>query len=220
MGKIVDLVGKKFGRWTVLGLSNPGEKVLYWDCMCECGQVRPVFGGDLKRGGSLSCGCLMRERNGAKRMVHGNSHHPSYKTWIYMRSRCENENDTGYYGYGAKGISVCERWKSYANFWEDMGPTWRRGLSIDRINPLGNYEPSNCRWASALEQGNNRSTNHMIKTPKGDMTVTQAARAFGLKAPTLFSRIRCGVSDDQLLKPVERPRNTNLIHIKNKIAAS
>lgn len=204
MGQVMDLTGKKFGRWFVKGLSHQKGKMLYWSCVCECGVERAVFGADLKRGGSESCGCLARERRAARATTHDMSHHPAYRAWIQMKSRCMNEANTGYKDYGGRGIKVCERWLDFDEFWKDMGPTWRKGLSLDRIEVNGHYETGNCRWATPKEQGNNRRTNRLVKCPDGsERTVTEAAEKFGISRETIFSRIRYGWGDEELFQPIQ-----------------
>lgn len=205
MAKIIDLTGKTFGRWTVSKLSHQVGKVLYWSCVCECGTERAVFGADLKRGGSKSCGCLMRELRSVRSTKHGMAHHPAYTSWQGADQRCNNPKSDGYYLYGGRGIKLCDRWKSdFAAFWEDMGPTWVKGASLDRIDPDGDYCPENCRWATPKGQANNRRDNRIIETLDGPMTVTQAAEMVGLNPKTVHSRIRYGWNDHELLAPPRR----------------
>lgn len=201
MGKIIDLTGKRFARWTVLGLSHQVGSMLYWHCVCDCGTERAVFGADLKRGGSVSCGCFAREKR-EQDITHGMTKHPAYRSWVYMKVRCENSERDGYHLYGGRGIRVCEEWKdSFETFWEDMGSTWRKGLTIERIDVNGHYEPSNCRWATRKEQAGNRRTARLIDTPEGKMSVTEAAERFGLKRNTIFARISYGWPEEHLLTP-------------------
>lgn len=214
---VIDLTWKTFGRWRVRGLAYNRNKVLYWDCECSCPAAtrRVVFGGDLKRGGSRSCGCLMRESTVRRFTEHDMSYHPAYRNWIGMRVRCHNPKNACYPLYGGRGIKVCDRWNgSFSEFWNDMGPTWRKGLTLDRVDPNGDYGPENCRWATAKQQGNNRRSNRVIPTPHGDMTVTQAAEKYGISPITIFARIRYGWPESELLRPA-RGRNAlrdNALH--------
>lgn len=148
-----DLAGKQFGHWTVL--ARQPERYLghtRWLCRCVCGIERVVFGGALRRGASKSCG-------GCGRLKHGHCRNGRstrvYEVWRAMLQRCYNPNHRAYANYGARGITVCERWHTFVNFLVDMGEP-PPGLSIDRINNDGNYEPGNCRWATCSEQMRNR----------------------------------------------------------------
>ena len=149
-----------FGQWAVMGEAPKIGVVRAVFCRCTCGTVRAIRLHHLRQGLSLSCGCVHRERRalfGASRKVHGCSRRSSeYDAWASMKKRCLNPNDAAYNNYGGRGISVCERWLTFENFLADMGPKPHPGLSIDRINNDGNYEPGNCRWATRVEQRANR----------------------------------------------------------------
>ena len=109
--------------------------------------------------------------------------------------------------YGARGITVCARWLSYENFRADMGPR-PAGLTIDRINNDGNYEPSNCRWATQMQQGNNRGNNRLVVLDGAEMTISEAARQAGINLGTLCARIRSGWSFDRAAhQPTTNARN-------------
>lgn len=192
MGRIVDLTGKRFGLWSVLSLSENRNGVLYWRCKCDCGAEKDVFGGDLKRGGSKSCGCTLAEDRAKRQTRHSMSRHPAYRSWLYMRDRCQNPQNTMYHLYGGRGIRVFPAWEIFENFWRDAGATWKPGLSLDRIDVNGNYEPGNVRWATPKEQASNRRTNRIIVTPDGPMTVYQAAERYGIRPNTISSRLRYG----------------------------
>lgn len=201
MSSIIDLSGMTFGRWTVHGIATCTAPIM-WDCICSCGTRRDVFGGDLKRGSSISCGCHRDEKSAARLRTHGMARHPSYESWKYMKSRCSNLDDTGYYLYGARGVTVCDQWQTFEGFWGDMGSTWQKGLSIDRIDSDGNYDPSNCKWSTPKEQANNRRTNRLVTMPDGRrMTISEAAELHGIKPVTIFARIRYGWPESELFKP-------------------
>jgi hypothetical protein len=150
----------------------------------------------------------------ARATKHGLTKHPAYSTYRAMRSRCENPRAAGYELYGGRGISVSPRWLKFELFWLDMGPTWKAGLSIERIDNDGNYDPSNCRWATPREQGANRRDNVTIQTPDGPMTVSDAAQRFGIERNTIYSRLRYGWKEAHLFLPVTKDnsrRQDNII---------
>lgn len=151
-----EMMGKKFGRWTPIesaGRDRHGRRLLL--CKCDCGTVRKVIAhviySDMKR---QSCGCKRAEFIKTFSSKHGLSRSPEYRIWIDMRCRCANPKLRSYKYYGAVGIKVCERWNDFENFLEDMGKR-PDGYLIDRENPHGDYEPSNCRWVTAKESARN-----------------------------------------------------------------
>ena len=129
-----------------------------------------------------------------KRTRHSKSHIPEYAIWQDMRSRCYNKNNEKYRIYGARGITVCDRWNnSFEFFLNDMGSK-PDGMSIDRIDNNGNYEPNNCKWSTAKEQANNTRTNHYITIDSETKTLAQWSDISGIDAPTIRYRLRSGIS--------------------------
>lgn len=156
------VTGSRYGRLTVIGEVEPyiasGIKLRRVECLCDCGNTSFPLWRNVRIGTSSSCGCYGLEcRKGhPKTKTHGMSGTPEYRSWAAMRNRCTNPDNKGFKNYGGRGITVCERWmNSFENFYSDMGPR-PDGFSIDRIDSDGNYEPSNCRWASMEVQVINR----------------------------------------------------------------
>lgn len=162
---LIDLTGKRFGKLLVIKrLPNKGI-VVNWECRCDCGVIKKVRSVDLRYKHSISCGCV-RAKNF---LIHGKAKTPENKIWSSMINRCKNPSASGYKWYGAKGVKVCKKWQnSFMAFLKDMGERPSNKHSIDRINPYGNYEPSNCRWATWKEQANNKRSNHTIEKMKGE----------------------------------------------------
>lgn len=189
-----DLTGRRFGRLTVIG--QDGKK---WLCRCICGGHKSVFSENLSAGRTRSCGCLLKEIS----TRHGMAGTPTYKSWAAMKARCLDPEAPDYPRYGGRGIKVCDRWLSLKNFAADMGlrPS---GTTLDRIDNNGNYEPNNCRWATAIQQANNKRDTHLLTYAGKTLSISQWARETGIGRVTLAKRIKRGWPVDvALTAPVE-----------------
>lgn len=156
MPALIDVSGKKYGRLFAIkkiGISKCGNIV--WQCVCECGRRLDIRSSLLINGNTKSCGCFQKEEAVKRLTTHGQTGTRTYRIWAGMLSRCRNKKSRDYRYYGGRGISVCRRWLKFKNFLSDMGPAKNR-LTIDRINNDGDYEPINCRWATYLEQAQNK----------------------------------------------------------------
>lgn len=184
--------GDVYGRWTIVSLDRSGPR-RKWLCRCVCGSESRVDSCDLKSGHSTSCGCYSRERRIETNTKHGHAKAgrktPVYLVWEAMIKRCHTPSDKAFHDYGGRGIKVCDAWLAdFEAFIRDMGiPT--PGQSIERDDVNGNYEPSNCRWASRLEQNNNTRSNFMLATANGVVTIAEFARRHGLKYDVVQKQI-------------------------------
>lgn len=196
-----DLTGMKFGEWTVLEKigSNKNQKI-EWKCRCSCGNAGVITTSQLISGKSKCCKDCAYKIVGNKNRKHGMSEDRIYKIYTGMKIRCYDENIEHFDKYGGRGIKICDEWlgdKGFENFYKwAMANGYKEGLTIDRINVNGNYEPSNCRWVAKKEQANNRRTNVFITVDGVKMTTAQAAEKYGVKYETLRSRIKSGYSPD------------------------
>ena len=185
--KLVDMSGMKFERLEVLKRVMPSNPPR-WRCLCDCGCEIEVRGSHLRSGGTRSCGCLRSEKSRVRMQTHGRAGTREHRVWQSVRSRCENANIPSYSNYGGRGIKVCERWKSFTAFLEDMGPC-PDDRSIDRIDNDGNYEPTNCRWATRGEQANNKRNTRWVIYQGRRQTISQWAGELGMSRATLANRI-------------------------------
>lgn len=167
MKRLIDLTGRQFGRLTVIKRVEGNIRHPQWLCKCECGNESIVFGTNLRRGTTASCGCLGREKAAEQMRInmstHGKSSSRLYYVWIAMKNRCYRETDKAYENYGGRGIKICDEWlhdfKSFydwamANGYDENAP--RGQCTLDRIDVNGNYCPKNCRWVDMKIQRNNR----------------------------------------------------------------
>lgn len=211
--QIIDLVGRVFSRLTVLKFSHTNKhNGAVWECLCSCGVVKVVPARSLVTGHTVSCGCYRRYNLASKTLKHGHSKvgftSPEYKTWCNMKERCCTEDNKSYKYYGGRGIKICERWiNSFENFFEDMGKKPSTAHSIERDDVNGNYEPSNCRWATKKEQAGNTRTNVWLEYEGKKMTITNWAKFFKLKSSSnILFHLRKGKTFEQVYN-----------HFKNKI---
>lgn len=163
MGKFINEVGNTYGRLTVLeqgpSVKYSNKPVVMWVCKCVCGSIRVTSGGSLRYGSTRSCGCLSADTAVRVHTKHGHSRRSNssktYHTWESMLSRCTCKTDPRYTTYGGIGIDVCDKWRKFENFLEDMGEK-PEGLTLDRVDNNLGYSKENCRWATTMEQVLNR----------------------------------------------------------------
>lgn len=188
---MINEVGNRYGRLTVVEFDRLQNHKTYWKCVCDCGLTVIACGNNLRHGNTKSCGCLRRETakvRGKENTKHGESHDNRtrlYSIWCGMRSRCNRPTHHAYYLYGGKGVNVCEEWNEYDAFkkWA-LSNGYADNLCIDRIDSNGNYEPSNCRWITASEntaRANKNHTTRKVIRGEGSSKVSQPQRIDGEK---------------------------------------
>ena len=184
MSKFIDMTdwvmsqhGVVDSRWTVMArdkdmVQENGKHFIMWKCICQCGNIKTVYGSNLRSGKSKSCGCLSKEvaktrdyKNVNRPVKHGGAKTRLYYEWTHIKARCYNQNTSNYDDYGGRGIIMCDDWNNSFESFRDwaIANGYNDNLTIDRIDVDGNYEPSNCRWATQKEQSNNRRNNIIVE---------------------------------------------------------
>lgn len=203
MGKVENnVIGKKFGRLTIISTYIGKNEKTYTNCICDCGKTKDILLKSVVNGSTKSCGCL-RKINHKSKVIHGYTNTAIYRCWNSMLSRCNNKNNANYNNYGGRGIIVCERWHKFENFLEDMGEKPNAGLSLDRIDNNGNYCLENCRWATNKEQMRNRRNTKNINLYGKDTPLTELAEKKGLNPQTVRKRLDRGWNNEEA---IENPR--------------
>lgn len=226
--RFIDLTGKVFERLTVLGFAgsppSSGKRPMLWNCVCLCGTIKVVHGGDLKKGHTRSCGCWQKQTVGERSETHGNAGRGKvtrvYRTWQNMLTRTTNLKSKEYHNYGGRGIKVCDRWQnSFENFLFDMGQPITAKHTLDRIDNEGGYCKENCRWATPKDQARNTRINHILEFNGKKACLAEWTESFGLRRSSLWSRLRRGWSVERALTtPIKSP--TDLEPIRSTIRVS
>ena len=191
--KAKNLTGQKFGYWVVLSRDENKNKHGHrmFICRCVCGSEKSLRGSMLTSGGSISCGCMVSKD---KNKTHDMSYTRTYKSWSSMKQRCFNKKNSNYPAYGAKGITVCERWiNSFENFLSDMGER-PKNTTLDRVDVNGDYEPSNCRWATPMEQTLNRSETVWFEYNGETLCLEHLVKKYKITKTMLLGRLERGMS--------------------------
>jgi hypothetical protein len=198
-------IGDKFDRLTVIGISgrNSNNRIL-WLCHCICGNTKVTTGSNLRSGGTRSCGCLARELLIERNTTDGLFYHELRASWGSMWDRCTNPNDPNWDSYGGRGIKVCERWKDFKLFLEDVGDRPSKKHSLDRWpDNDGDYKPDNIRWATHKEQNNNRRNNRYVTYNGFTLTVAEWADKLQISYETLAYRLNHWSIVKSLTTPVK-----------------
>lgn len=190
-----DLTGQKFHLLTVISEANrKSPRVRRWACLCECGQIKIVNQPDLKSGNSRSCGCLQQEHRKkvsrfARKTQGGLSSHSLFTTWRNMMNRCYKSHDKNFKNYGARGITVCDRWHQFENFIADMGEKPFPKATIERKDNNGNYCPENCVWATRTIQTRNKRNTRKVQYQGEERSLAELAELAGVPLRNVRERI-------------------------------
>jgi hypothetical protein len=196
--RIVNLAGQQFDRLFVLGYAGRTYKGYhFWLCRCACGTPKTVCNSHLTDGSSKSCGCYGGGRASNTNRTHGMTRQRIYCLWSDMLTRCNNPKFKQYADYGGRGIKVCERWREFENFYADMGEPPSPSHSLDRIDNSLGYSPENVRWASRIEQANNKRNNRLITCNGETHTLSDWGRIRDMKAYVIQLRLKRGWSPEE-----------------------
>lgn len=204
-----NLVGKKYGRLTVLKYSHKNaHREPHWLCSCECGNTKTVMGANLKNGNTQSCGCYQREQAKKCHSTHGMRYTKLHGVWSGMIERCENPNHKDYANYGGRGIAVCKEWRAdflcFQKWAVDNGYSNGANLTLDRIYCDGNYCPDNCRFATPNEQARNKRNNKYYFLNGEKMILGDVAKKYGTTYRKLDYRLRVkGMTIQEALADIE-----------------
>lgn len=200
----IRLTGERFSLLLVIRPEETIKGNVWWLCECNCGRMILVKATRLTQGTTKSCGCLKKRKG--QNMTHGLRKHPLYRVWRGMKYRCLVPSAHNYPDYGGRGITVCDRWLSIENFYNDMLPGYIKGLHLGRINNDGDYCPENCRWETPEQNNNNRRCCVMVTFDGRTHTIAEWAKELVVKANTISARIRRGRKDYEALfgdKPIK-----------------
>ncbi|WP_322353969.1 hypothetical protein [Paratractidigestivibacter sp.] len=211
MAKMIDISGKRCNRLTAIKPVRKTESGNYiWLCRCDCGKECEVEGSCFRSGKQMSCGCYASERIRKANTKHNGFGTRLYEIWRQMHRRCYGEHTKFYKDYGGRGISVCGEWRDFSVFREWAYKNgYAENLTIDRIDVNGNYEPSNCRWATMKQQANNRRSNHIIKYMGQSHTISEWADIIGISQLVLWRELNSNGWDLSKLEEVEKWQKMN-----------
>ena len=201
MSRAIDLTDHEYGSVKVLERAGTKGNHALWKCRCICGKVFETTSNSLRKGNTKSCGCQSSRKQFT---THGMRRTRVYKIWMGMKERCQRSKAVAYAQNGGRGIKVCDRWQKFELFYEDMGDPPSDQHTLDRKDNNGNYEKSNCRWATDTEQHNNRSDNCMLTYKGKTQSMMDWVRETGLPKSTIQKRLKRGWSvEKSLSEPVQ-----------------
>lgn len=195
MKKYEEMIGKKFGHLTVIGVSSRTDKYghKYLDCKCDCGNFKTIVMHHIISGASQSCGCGVSKSTIKRNTTHGGTGTRLYTIWLSMRKRCTNSKEKDYQYYGAKGIKISSEWSTFDTFRDwSLSHGYDDSLTIDRIDVNGDYCPSNCRWITFAEQCRNRTNNRQVTINGEAKLITDWIKESPVSMTTVYDRMRKG----------------------------
>lgn len=203
----IDISGQRHERLCAKRYIGSDGRKSWWEIACDCGRTIKMPATEFRKGKQKSCGCAAHLYIAEAQKTHGMSKHPAYAVWRSMLARCLNPKHKAFKNYGARGITVCLRWQdSFENFWADMGGSYKKGLTLERVNNNRGYSKSNCRWATYSDQARNKRGNVIIPTPKGDMPLWKAVQESGIGQTTLLYRKSVGVPAERMFDKPDTAR--------------
>lgn len=207
--KAIEMAGLRYGHLLVLRRAPSGRNGrAWWLCKCDCGTEKAVESQALRAGRVVSCGCFRAHVLRTSGVKHGQHGTGAWNTWADMMKRCTNPRSVAYRHYGGRGISVCEAWQTFEGFFADMGQR-PEGMTLERKDVNGNYEPSNCVWLPAPEQVNNRRVTVRVSVGGQQMALSEACRHLGLSYSRTRERMkRLGWSFEQAIAEPKKVNGT------------
>lgn len=203
--KIIIPTGTRFGKLTIIEFAESRKQQSYFRCACDCGNELITSAARLKDGRTRSCGCLRREV--PHPIKHGLAGTRIWRHWQGMRRRCFSVNTSDYPNYGGRGITACPRWNDFKNFLADMGYPPTDGHTLDRVDVNGNYEPSNCRWATRVEQARNKRNTKRFFHDGQNLTSAEWGEKRGFSPSLVLNRVRDGWS---IADAINRPHMAHI----------
>ena len=195
-----NIKGKRFNKLTALSYAGSSGNGRMWRCQCDCGLERVVLYNDLNRNHITSCGKCRKQSD--KRVSHKLSHIPEYKIWASMKHRCSNRNT--YWSatyYSDRGISVCDRWKEFENFYEDMGSRPGPNYELDRIDNDKGYNPTNCQWITKQDNLRKREQVTKVSINNREYTLKEISKEYNLTYQSVYQRYLKGLRGEELIRP-------------------
>lgn len=193
------LVGRKFGRLTIMSASGFKGRFRVALCRCDCGNIGKYEVQKLKSGNTGSCGCLKKEHNRAYFTTHGCTKTPLHRVWLSIRDRCLNKNCKVYPSYGGRGVTICNEWENFEAFqaWA-ISQSYRKGLTVERVDNNAGYSPENCILATRATQNNNKRNNVVIEYRGEKLNLAQWAKKLGVNRETIKWRVKAGWSTERI----------------------